>query len=86
MRLRDLPLRAQLMIVFALLSLATTAISTITLTTLHAQHMHTALQERAQRMAAVHQLETAGLSDVDGQGFPSLTAPGERSRANGTRR
>lgn len=51
MRLRDLPLRAQLMIVFALLSLATTAISTITLTTLHAQRMHTALQERAQLVA-----------------------------------
>jgi signal transduction histidine kinase/HAMP domain-containing protein len=65
MRLRDLPLRAQLMIVFALLSLATTAISTITLTTLHAQRMHTALQERAQLVAKRLQtrLESTEVSD-----------------------
>src|SRR5580692_10287518 len=50
-RLRDLPLRAQLMIVFALLSVATTAISTITLTTLHSRRMRSALEERAQLVA-----------------------------------
>jgi signal transduction histidine kinase/HAMP domain-containing protein len=51
MRLRDLPLGTQLMILFAFLSILTTAVSTVTLTTLHAQRMHADLQERAQRMA-----------------------------------
>jgi signal transduction histidine kinase len=49
-RLRDLPLRAQLMIIFGLLSVATTAISTATLTMLHAQRMRSGLEERAQRV------------------------------------
>ena len=63
-RLRDQPLRVQLMIAFALLSVTTTAISTITLTTLHARRMHTALQERAQRVARrlQTQLESAEVS------------------------
>jgi signal transduction histidine kinase/HAMP domain-containing protein len=51
-RLRDLPLRTQLMVVFAFLSIATTAVSTITLTTLHAQRLQVALEERAQRIAS----------------------------------
>jgi light-regulated signal transduction histidine kinase (bacteriophytochrome) len=38
--LRDLSLRAQLMLVFAVLSIATTATSTVTLTTLAGQRMH----------------------------------------------
>jgi signal transduction histidine kinase/HAMP domain-containing protein len=61
-RLRDLPLRTQLMVVFAFLSVTTTAISTITLTTLDAQRMHAALQERAQRIAKrlSTQLESVG--------------------------
>jgi signal transduction histidine kinase len=50
-RLRDLPLGTQLMVLFAFLSILTTAVTTITLTTLHAQLMHGALLERAQRMA-----------------------------------
>jgi signal transduction histidine kinase/HAMP domain-containing protein len=51
MRLRDMPLRTQLMVQFAFLSIFTTAVSTVTLTTLHAQRMHAELQERAQRTA-----------------------------------
>lgn len=64
-RLRDLPLRAQLMMVFALLCVSTTAISTITLTTLHAQRLHATLQERAQRIAKrlSTQLGSAGNSE-----------------------
>jgi signal transduction histidine kinase/HAMP domain-containing protein len=65
MRLRDLPLRTQLMMVFAFLCISTTAISTITLTTLHAQRLHATLQERAQRIAKrlSTQLESAGNSE-----------------------
>jgi signal transduction histidine kinase len=65
MRLRDLPLRSQLMVVFAFLSIFTTAISTITLTTLHAQRMHSGLEERAQRVGRrlQKQLESADRSD-----------------------
>ena len=50
-RLRDLPLRTQLIWVFALLSIATTAISTITLTTLSSQRMHANLAERSAQIA-----------------------------------
>jgi hypothetical protein len=50
-RLRDMPLRTQLMVQFAFLSIFTTAVSTVTLTTLHAQRMHAELEERAHRMA-----------------------------------
>ena len=65
-RLRDLPIRAQLMIVFTLLSVATTAISTITLTILHSQHTRAALRERAQRVA--ERLQTQfGSADVADQ-------------------
>lgn len=50
-RLRDLPLRTQLILVFALLSIATTAISTITLATLSGQRMHANLTERSAQIA-----------------------------------
>ena len=64
-RLRDMPLRTQLMVQFAFLSIFTTAVSTIILTTLHARRMHIELQERAQRMARRLQtpLETAAAGD-----------------------
>jgi signal transduction histidine kinase/HAMP domain-containing protein len=50
-RIRDLPLRTQLMLVFALLSIATTAICTITLSTLSSQRTQSALRERSVRIA-----------------------------------
>lgn len=50
-RLRDLPLRAQLMLAFAFLSIITTAIATITLTHLSDQRMRANLHERSERMA-----------------------------------
>jgi signal transduction histidine kinase len=50
-QLRDLPLRTQLVWVFALLSITTTAISTITLTTLSGHRMHANLTERSARIA-----------------------------------
>jgi signal transduction histidine kinase/HAMP domain-containing protein len=65
MRLRDMPLRTQLMVQFAFLSIFTTAVSTVTLTTLNARRMHAELQERAQRMARRLQvpLEAATAAD-----------------------
>ena len=48
-RLRNLPLRTQLMLVFAFLSITTTAISTITLTTMSGQRRETALRDRSVR-------------------------------------
>jgi signal transduction histidine kinase/HAMP domain-containing protein len=64
-RLRDMPLRTQLMVQFAFLSIFTTAVSTVTLTTLHAQRMHAELEERAHRMARRLQtpLEAAARTD-----------------------
>jgi signal transduction histidine kinase/HAMP domain-containing protein len=50
-RLRDWPLRTQLMLVFAFLSITTTAISTITVTTLSGQRTQTALRDRSLRIA-----------------------------------
>jgi signal transduction histidine kinase/HAMP domain-containing protein len=50
-RLRDLPLRIQLMLVFAFLSIATTAISTVTLTVMSGQRTQTALRDRSVRIA-----------------------------------
>jgi signal transduction histidine kinase len=59
-RLRDLPLRTQLIWAFALLSITTTAISTITLTTLSGQRMHANLTERSAQIARQlqHQLQS----------------------------
>jgi signal transduction histidine kinase len=51
-RLHDLPLRLQLVLLCGLLSVSTTAITTITLTTLSGDRMHQALTERAWRIAA----------------------------------
>jgi signal transduction histidine kinase len=64
-RLRDQPLRAQLICVFAFLSIATTTISTITLTTLSGQRMHASLTERAARIATrlQNQLQSVVASD-----------------------
>jgi signal transduction histidine kinase/HAMP domain-containing protein len=56
-RLRDLPLRVQLMVVFAFLSFATTAVATITLTTLSSQRAYAGLHERSVRMAQRMQLQ-----------------------------
>jgi signal transduction histidine kinase/HAMP domain-containing protein len=50
-RVRDLPLRTQLMLVFAFLSIATTAISTITLTSMSEERMRAGLRDRSQRIA-----------------------------------
>jgi signal transduction histidine kinase/HAMP domain-containing protein len=58
-RLRDLPLRTQLMLVFAFLSITTTAISTFTLTTLSGRRTQTALRDRATQIVErlQHQFE-----------------------------
>jgi signal transduction histidine kinase/HAMP domain-containing protein len=50
-RLRDLPLRTQLMLAFALLCILTTAVSTITLTTLAGRRMHDGLRDKSVRYA-----------------------------------
>ena len=50
-RLRNLPLRMQLMVVFAFLSIVTTAVATITLTTLSSQRAYATLHERSIRIA-----------------------------------
>ena len=64
-RLRDLPLRTQLMLVFAFLSITTTAITTVTLTTLSGQRTQTALRDRSARIAKhlQHQLEPVVATD-----------------------
>jgi signal transduction histidine kinase len=55
-RFRDLPLRTQLIGVFALLSITTTAVSTVTLTTLSGQRLHANLTARSAQIA--RQLQT----------------------------
>ena len=50
-RPRNLPLRVQYMLVFALLSISTTAITTITLTSLSGQRMRAVLQEKSVQYA-----------------------------------
>jgi signal transduction histidine kinase/HAMP domain-containing protein len=49
-RLRNLPLRTQLMLVFAFLSITTTAISTIALTSMSSRRTQTALRDRSVRI------------------------------------
>jgi signal transduction histidine kinase/HAMP domain-containing protein len=58
-RMRDLPLRVQLMLVFALLSIATTVVLTITLTTMSGNRMHAELRDRSVRIARRLQLQLA---------------------------
>jgi len=53
----DLPLRRQMMLIFAFLSVATTAVTTITLTTLSGARTQAALQERSVRIAQRLQLQ-----------------------------
>ncbi len=50
-RLHDLPLRLQLALLFTILSVSTTAITTITLTSLSGGRMHKALAERSERVS-----------------------------------
>lgn len=56
-RLRDLPLRVQLMLVFALLPIATTIVLTVTLTTMSGNRMHAELRERSVRISRRLQLQ-----------------------------
>jgi signal transduction histidine kinase/HAMP domain-containing protein len=58
-RMKDLPLRVQLMLVFAFLSIATTVILTITLTTMSGNRMHAELRDRSVRIARRLQLQLA---------------------------
>jgi signal transduction histidine kinase len=51
MRLQDRPLRTQLMLAFAFLSIATTAVSTITLAHLSDQRMRASLRDRSEGIA-----------------------------------
>jgi len=64
-RLRHLPLRTQLIWVFALLSITTTAVSTITLTTLSGQRMHASLVDRSVRIASRLQLQLQSVVAFD---------------------
>src|ERR1700704_6302401 len=50
-RLRDIPLRAQLMLLLAFLSILTTVVSTVTLTTLSGRRTQAALRDRSVRIA-----------------------------------
>ncbi len=56
-RLRDLPLRMQMMLAFAFLSIVTTAISTTVLSRLSDQRMRAELHDRSSRVARHLQLE-----------------------------
>jgi signal transduction histidine kinase len=56
-RLRNLPLRAQLMLVFAFLSITTTVVLTITLTTVSGNRLHAELRDRSVRIAQRLQLQ-----------------------------
>jgi signal transduction histidine kinase/HAMP domain-containing protein len=56
-RLRDLPLRVQLMLVFAFLSIATTVVLTIALTTISGNRLHAELRARSVRIAQRLQLQ-----------------------------
>ena len=56
-RLRDLPLRVQLMLVFAFLSIATTIVLTIALTTISGNRLHAELRARSVRIAQRLQLQ-----------------------------
>jgi signal transduction histidine kinase len=56
-RLRDLPLRVQLMLVFALLPITTTIVLTVTLTTMSGNRMHAELRERSVRISRRLQLQ-----------------------------
>ncbi len=49
--MRNLPLRMQLMLVFALLAIVTTTISTLTLTKLSEDRMRSAMRDRSERIA-----------------------------------
>jgi hypothetical protein len=50
-KMRDRPLRTQLMLVFGLLCITTTTISTITLTTLAVRRMHAGLRDKSVQYA-----------------------------------
>jgi signal transduction histidine kinase/HAMP domain-containing protein len=50
-RLRDLPLRLQLMLVFAFLSISTTIVLTVALTTMYGNRMQAELRDRSVRIA-----------------------------------
>jgi len=65
LHLRDLPLRSQLMLVFAALSIATTVISTITLTTLSSVRLNTRLHDKSVRYAQQLQRELAPIIAYD---------------------
>ncbi len=64
-RLTNLPLRVQLMLAFAFVSIATTAISTGTLTTLAGHRMHAGLHSKSLRLVTQirQQLESRGADD-----------------------
>ncbi|MDB6082664.1 MAG: sensor histidine kinase, partial [Gammaproteobacteria bacterium] len=67
MRLHDLPLRTQLVVVFAFLSITTTTVSTITLAGLSGHRMHEALTARAERIAARLQSQLQSVVEFDDQ-------------------
>jgi signal transduction histidine kinase/HAMP domain-containing protein len=64
-RIRDLPLRTQLMLVFAFLSIATTVVSTATLTTLSGQRTQAALRDRSVRIARHFQQQLDDAIPID---------------------
>jgi signal transduction histidine kinase/HAMP domain-containing protein len=65
LRLRDHPLRTQLMLIVALISIATTIVSTLTVTTLSRHRVTAALHERAARIARRLRIELAPLLAAD---------------------
>jgi signal transduction histidine kinase/HAMP domain-containing protein len=56
-RLRNWPLRSQLMLLFVLISIATTAVMTVTLSTLASERMNAALQDKSAQYARQLQRE-----------------------------
>ena len=65
LHMRDLPLRSQLMLVFAALSIAITVVSAITLTTLSSVRLNTRLHEKSVRYAKQLQRELAPIIAYD---------------------
>jgi signal transduction histidine kinase/HAMP domain-containing protein len=66
-RLRDYPLRTQLILVFAFLSIVTTAITTITLTSISGQRAQVGLRDRAVRITGRLRLQLAPVVEFSDQ-------------------
>ena len=63
-RLRNLPLRAQLMLVFAFLSITTSVVLMIALATISGNRLHAQLRDRSVRIAQRLQLQLEPIVEI----------------------